>query len=186
MQPIQLQTPRLILRQWQDSDTAPFIQMCADDEVMRYFPKKLDAAEATAFLERIRSDIEKRSWGLFAVELKATGEFIGFIGLHVHPPELEIADAPEIGWRLLPQYWHQGFATEGAKSVLKYAFRNLRLDKVISFTACLNTPSERVMQRIGMDKIREFEHPRVPTGHPLQTHVLYEKLRSDYLSIPFC
>ena len=114
---IHLQTPRLILRQWQDSDTAPFIQMCADDEVMRYFPKKLDATEATAFIERIRTAIETRGWGLFAVELKATGEFIGFIGLHVHPFELEIADAPEIGWRLLPQYWNQGYATEGAKAV---------------------------------------------------------------------
>jgi len=186
MQPMQLQTPRLILRQWQDSDTTPFIQMCADDEVMRYFPKKLDTSEATAFLQRIRSDIEKRGWGLFAVELKATGEFIGFIGLHVHPAEFELADAPEIGWRLLPKYWQQGYATEGAKAVLKYAFRNLRLDKVISFTACLNTPSERVMQRIGMQKLREFDHPRVPSDHPLNKHVLYEIRRSDYLHIPFC
>ena len=183
---IQLQTPRLILRQWQDSDTAPFIQMCADDEVMRYFPKKLDTVEATAFIERIKTEIEKRSWGLFAVELKATGEFIGFIGLHVHPPEFELTDAPEIGWRLLPQYWHQGYATEGAKAVLKYAFRNLRLDKIISLTACINTPSEGVMQRLGMDKVREFDHPFVPTEHPLHRHVLYEIHRSDFLHHPFC
>ena len=183
---IKIKTPRLIFRQWQDSDTAPFIQMCANDEVMRYFPKKLDATEATAFLERIRSDIEKRGWGLFAVELKATGEFIGFIGLHVHPPEFELADALEIGWRLLPQYWHQGYATEGAKAVLKYAFRNLRLDKVISFTACMNTPSERVMQSIGLEKVGEFDHPLVPADHTLCRHVLYEKQRSDYMHIPFC
>ena len=103
---IHLQTPRLILRQWQDSDTAPFIQMCADDEVMRYFPKKLDATEATAFIERIRTAIETRGWGLFAVELKATGEFIGFIGLHVHPSEFEIADAPEIGLEKVGEFDH--------------------------------------------------------------------------------
>ena len=181
-----INTPRLILRQWQDSDTAPFIQMCADDDVMRYFPKKLDADEATAFMKRIRDAIETRGWGLFAAELKATGEFIGFIGLHMHPPEFEIADAPEIGWRLLPQYWHQGYATEGAKAVLKHAFRNLRLEKVISFTACLNTPSERVMQRIGMDKVREFDHPSVPAEHPLQRHVLYEIHRGDFLHHTFC
>ena len=181
-----LQTPRLILRQWQDSDTAPFIQMCADDEVMHYFPKKLDASEATAFMQRLKDAIETRGWGLYAVELKATGEFIGFIGLHIHPPEFEIADAPELGWRLLPQYWHQGYATEGAKAVLKHAFRNLRLDKIISFTACLNTPSERVMQRIGMDKVREFDHPSVPAEHPLQRHVLYEIHRSDFLHHTFC
>ena len=181
-----LQTPRLILRQWQDSDTAPFIQMCADDDVMRYFPKKLDASEATAFMQRMRDAIETRGWGLYAVELKATSEFIGFIGLDIHPPEFEIADAPEISWRLLPQYWHQGYATEGAKAVLKYAFRNLRLDKIISFTACLNTPSERVMQRIGMDKVREFDHPLVPAEHPLQRHVLYDMHRGDFLHHTFC
>ena len=181
-----IQTPRLILRQWQDSDTAPFIQMCANDEVMRYFLKTLDATEATVFLEHIRTDIEKRGWGLFAVELKATGEFIGFIELHVHPPEFEMADAPEIGWRLLPQYWHQGYATEGAKAVLKYAFRTLRLEKVISFTACVNTPSKRVMQKIGLEKVGEFDHPLVPADHILCRHVLYEKQRSDYLHILFC
>lgn len=183
---INISTPRLILRQWQDSDTAPFIQMCADDEVMRYFPKKLDAAEATAFLERIRSAIETRGWGLFAVELKETGEFIGFSGLHIHSPAFEIADAPEIGWRLLPQYWRQGYATEGAKAVLKYTFRTLHLEKVISFTARINTPSERVMQNIGLEKVGEFDHPLVSADHILCRHVLYEKQRSDYLYIPFC
>lgn len=106
-----LATPRLILRQWLDSDTAPFIQMCADDDVMRYFPNKLDADEAVAFMQRLRNSIDTRGWGLYAVELKATGEFIGFIGLHIHPPEFEMADAPEIGWRLLPQCWNKGYAT---------------------------------------------------------------------------
>lgn len=183
---IQIQTPRLTLRQWQDSDTASFIQMCADDEVMRYFPKKLNTIEATAFLERIKADIEKRGWGLFAVELKATGKFIGFIGLHLHPPEFEIADAPEISWRLLPQYWYQGYVTEGAKAVLKHAFRNLRIDRVISLTACINTPSKDVMQRLGMDKVREFDHPFISADHPLHRHILYEIHRGDFMHHTFC
>lgn len=131
-------------------------------------------------MQRLKDAIETRSWGLFAVELKATGEFIGFIGLHVHPPEFEMADAPEIGWRILPQYWHQGYATEGAKALLKHAFRNLRFEKVISFTAAINAPSERVMQNIGLEKVREFDHPLIPAYHPLRQHVLYEKQRSDY------
>lgn len=97
-----------------------------------------------------------------------------------------MADAPEIGWRLLPQYWHQGYATEGAKAVLKYAFRKLRLEKVISFTATQNSASERVMQRIGMEKIRDFQHPLIPADHSLSKHTLYEIQRSDYLHIPFC
>lgn len=181
-----IETSRLILRQWQNSDTTPFIQMCADNDVMRYFPKKLDASEATAFMQRMRNAIEKRGWGLYAAELKITGEFIGFIGLHVHPPEFGIANAPEIGWRLLPQYWHQGYATEGAKAVLRHAFRKLRLDRVISFTACINTPSERVMQSIGMDKVRVFGHPLVPPEHILHQHVLYEIHRGDFLHHSFC
>lgn len=61
--------------------------MCADDEVMRYFLKKLDASEAAAFMQRLKDAIETRGWGLYAVEFKSSGEFIGFIGLHVHPPE---------------------------------------------------------------------------------------------------
>lgn len=181
-----LETKRLILRQWQDSDTAPFIQMCADDEVMRYFLKKLDVDEASAFMNRLHDAIQTRGWGLYAVELKTTSEFIGFIGLHVHPPEFKMADAPEIGWRLLPQYWNQGYATEGAKAVLQHAFRKLRIERVISFTSVLNLPSQRVMQKIGMDKVREFDHPLVPKDHPLCRHVLYEMHRSDYLHIPFC
>lgn len=95
-----IQTPRLILRQWQDSDTAPFIQMCADDDVMRYFLKKLNAEEAIAFMNRLKSTIATRGWGLFAVELKATGEFIGFIGLHQHLEHYDFAPCIEIGWRL--------------------------------------------------------------------------------------
>ena len=106
--------------------------------------------------------------------------------MHVHPPELEFADAPEIGWRLLPQYWQQGYATEGAKAVLTYAFRQLRLDRLISFTACANIPSIGVMKKLGFDKVREFEHPLVPVEHPLRKHVLYEIHRSDFLHHTFC
>src|SRR5690606_5202964 len=114
-----IQTPLLFLSQCQVYHIAPFIYISAFVVYLFYFSKNLDATEATAFLERNRTDIEKRGWGAFAVELKTTGEFIGSIGLHVHPTELKIADDPEIGWRLLPQYWNQGYATEGAKAVLK-------------------------------------------------------------------
>lgn len=148
---------------------------------MRYFLKKLDASEATAFMQRLKDAIETRVWDLYAVELKSSGEFIGFIGLHVHPPEFEMADAPEIGWRLLPQYWNQGYATEGAKAILDYAFRELQLGNVVSFTTVLNAPSEKVMQKIGLSKVKTFAHPLVPADHPLLMHVLYQIDRQSYL-----
>ena len=67
-----LQTPRLILRQWNDSDTAPFIQMCADEDVMRYFPAPLTSKQSLQFIEKVTRQINQYGWGLWAVELKQT------------------------------------------------------------------------------------------------------------------
>ncbi|WP_168400069.1 GNAT family N-acetyltransferase [Acinetobacter indicus] len=178
---IHLQTPRLILRQWQDSDAAPFIQMCADPEVMRYFLNPLTEQQSLAFMQRIQNFIATHGWGLFAVELKSSGEFIGFIGLHQHLEHYDFAPCIEIGWRLAKQYWHNGYATEGSKAVLDYAFRELQLDNVVSFTTVLNTPSEKVMHKIGLSKVKTFAHPLVPADHPLLMHVLYQIDRQSYL-----
>ena len=178
---IHLQTPRLILRQWQDSDAAPFIQMCADPEVMRYFLNPLTEQQSLAFMQRIQNFIATHGWGLFAVELKSSGEFIGFIGLHQHLEHYDFAPCIEIGWRLAKQYWHNDYATEGSKAVLDYAFRELQLDNVVSFTTVLNTPSEKVMQKIGLSKVKTFAHPLVPADHPLLMHVLYQIDRQSYL-----
>ncbi|WP_180014121.1 GNAT family N-acetyltransferase [Acinetobacter sp. YH16031] len=177
---IHLETPRLILRQWQDSDTAPFIQMCADNEVMRYFPAPLTPEQSLHFIEKVTRQIDQHDWGLWAVELKETKEFIGFIGLQPQPDLFEFSSCVEIGWRLAKKYWHRGYATEGARAVLDYAFNTLNLDKVVSFTAKSNTPSEAVMKKIGMVKTQEFQHPKLPEDHPLCWHVLYEINQSNY------
>ena len=95
-----LQTPRLILRQWNDSDTAPFIQMCADEDVMRYFPAPLTSKQSLQFIEKVTRQINQYGWGLWAVELKQTKEFIGFIGLQPQPELFEFSPCIEIGWRL--------------------------------------------------------------------------------------
>ena len=113
-----ISTPRLILRQWQESDTAPFIQMCADEDVMRYFPALLTPEQSLQFIEKVTRQIDQHGWGLWAVELKETKEFIGFIGLQPQPKLFEFSPCIEIGWRLaknigikvmrlkvLSQYW---------------------------------------------------------------------------------
>nr|WP_218945563.1 MULTISPECIES: GNAT family N-acetyltransferase [unclassified Acinetobacter] len=175
-----IKTPRLILRQWQDADTAPFIQMCADDEVMRYFPAPLIPEQSLQFIQKVTRQIDQHGWGLWAVELKQTKEFIGFIGLQPQPDLFEFSPCVEIGWRLAKKCWHRGYATEGARAVLDYAFNTLNLDKVVSFTAKSNTPSEAVMKKIGMVKTQEFQHPKLPEDHPLCWHVLYEINQSNY------
>lgn len=168
----QIETPRLILREWRFSDFVPFAKMNADSEVMRYFPNTLTKEASDNFAHRIIAEMKTRGYGLFAVELKSTGKFIGYVGLHEIAFDVGFKGEIEIGWRLDKDYWNKGYATEAAQAVLKFA-KSLGLKKIFSFTATVNKPSERVMQKIGMEKIGEFEHPVLEPGHWLRRHVLY-------------
>lgn len=139
---------------------------------MRYFPSTLSDAETEAFYNRIQDEFDHQGWGLYAVELKTGGEFIGYVGLHEIGFDADFTPGIEIGWRLAASYHNQGYATEAARAVLKLA-KGLGIERLYSFTAKINTPSERVMQKIGMVRACEFEHPRLPKDSRLLTHVLY-------------
>ena len=169
-----IETERLILRQWKESDYLPFINMGSDLEVMKYFPKCLTQEESINFIKAVTGIIDENKWGFWAVELKKSQEFIGFIGLHSQPTQFDFSPCIEIGWRLAKDFWGQGYATEGAKAALEYAFNTLNLDKVVSFTSSVNKPSESVMKKLGMKKVTEFNHPKLPQNHDLAKHVLYE------------
>lgn len=176
-----LQTNRLILRQWTDDDLAPFAQLNADPQVMEYFPATLSKAESDEFANTIRSLIEARGWGLWAVEVPEQAAFIGFVGLHKPADDLPCSPCVEIGWRLAKAYWGQGYASEAAHAALGYAFEQLALDEVVSFTAAINKRSEAVMQKIGMNNTgQNFRHPRVDPASPLCEHVLYRIRRLDW------
>lgn len=168
-----IETQRLILRDWNNNDLPGFIEMNRDEKVMEYFLKPLIPEESTAYYQRICDEFQQCGYGLYAVEVKESGEFIGYIGLHHPTYDLGWGPCIEIGWRLAANAWGKGYATEGATACLKYAFRQLHLSRVYSFTSLPNKRSERVMQKIGMQKVGEFDHPLVPYGHPLLRHVLY-------------
>lgn len=171
-----LETQRLLLRQWKESDYPAFAHMSADAETMRYFPSVLTDEQSRDIADRCRELINQRGWGFWAVEVKETNEFAGFIGLHVPSAELPFSPCVEVGWRLARDFWGQGFATEGAQAALDFAFVELALTEVVAFTALKNKRSERVMQRLGMVRDEKtFEHPQVPEGHALRQHVLYRK-----------
>lgn len=167
-----IETERLLLRSWNAKDLPLFIAMNKDKRVMRYFPATLSEAETETFYKRIRLEFEQNGWGLYAVEIKTTGRFIGYVGLHEIGFEAEFTPGIEIGWRLAADYHNQGYATEAAKAVLELA-KELGIQCLYSFTAKINIPSERVMQKIGMIKTGEFDHPKLSEDSPLQTHVLY-------------
>lgn len=175
-----LETPRLILRQWRESDFSPFAQLNADPQAMRYFPTLLAREESNALAARLRDTIEANGgWGYWAVELKESGAFAGFVGLAHQPERFAFSPCTEISWRLAPQFWHRGIAAEAAEAALAYAFRVLRLDVVVSMTSIHNAPSEGLMKRLGMRKQGQFLHPALPADHWLAEHVLYRLGRED-------
>jgi RimJ/RimL family protein N-acetyltransferase len=167
-------TERLLLRPWRPEDRAPFAELNASAEVMEQFPSTMTKEDSDALADRFQSGIDERGWGAWAVERKEDGAFIGFVGLVPVTFDAPFTPAVEIGWRLDRPYWGHGYATEGARAALDYGFRRLGLDRIVSFTALTNHRSEAVMVRIGMERVGEFDHPRVPEGHRLRRHVLYE------------
>lgn len=169
---IYIETERLVLRSWKQTDLPLFIAMNKDERVMRYFPSTLNEAETEAFYNRIQDEFSQKGWGLYAVEIKSTGEFIGYVGLHEIGFEADFTPGVEIGWRLAADFHNQGYATEAAKAVLRVA-RESGIRQLYSFTAKVNVPSERVMQKIGMVKSGEFNHPKLSDDSPLRAHVLY-------------
>ncbi len=186
--PIELQTDRLLLRAWRPEDLVPFAEMVADPEVMRFFPATQSTAEAAALMERVHAHIAEHGFGLWALERKDSGAFIGFTGLGVVGFEAPFCkpDSPtiEIGWRLSRQAWGQGFASEAARASLACAFEQLQLPEVVAFTVPANLPSRAVMERIGMQRnpADDFQHPNLPVDHPLRAHVLYRISLAQWLA----
>jgi RimJ/RimL family protein N-acetyltransferase len=147
---------------------------------MEYFPAQLTPAESTEMMERIEAHFVRYGFGLWAAELQETGEFTGFIGLNMPTFEAHFTPCVEIGWRLAPQFWGTGLATEGARAVLHHAFTDLALPEIVAFTVPANHRSRRVMEKLEMthNPADDFDHPRLLPGHPLRRHVLYRKTAS--------
>ena len=176
-----LQTQRLILRDWQQSDLESFARMNADTEVMKYFPVTLSRPESDALVERIKNHHQAYGFGLWVVEECSTGAFIGCIGLNVPTFQAHFTPTVEVGWRLAKTFWGKGYATEGARKVISYGFEVIGLIEIVSFTAQLNLRSIAVMKRLGMthQESDDFDHPGLSSDHPLQRHVLYRLKRSN-------
>ena len=184
MEIVGLQTNRLKLRQWKDSDLITFAKLSADPEVMRFYPSTLNKNESDDLACKIKGLIAKRGWGFWAIEELKTEKFIGFVGLHEPTYDLPVTPCVEIGWRLAKEYWGKGYATEASNISLDFAFNKLNLDKIYSFTSVANIKSRAVMERIGMVNInKNFEHPNIPKGHVLREHVLYRITQDEWQKI---
>lgn len=172
-----LKTERLIIRNWKEEDRDLFHLINSDDTVMKYFPFRRTHAQSDKMMNELKDEVKELGYGYTAVELKETGECIGFCGLHHCKAEPVIAyENIEIGWRLATEYWGKGYITEAALRLIVYGFEELHLDEIISFAVHANDKSFAVMERIGMkrDASKDFDHPRVPDTHPdLKRHLYY-------------
>jgi RimJ/RimL family protein N-acetyltransferase len=168
-----IRTDRLLMRRWRDTDRVPFAAMNADPGVMRYFPGTLDRATSDGLVHTIEARFDLLGFGLWALEVADTAEFIGFTGLNPMPSGVPGAGGMEVGWRLARQAWHQGYATEAATAAVDVGFNGAGLTELWSMTSVLNEPSQAVMRRLGMTRYTYFEHPQIGPGHPVRRHVLY-------------
>ncbi len=170
-----LTTDRLSLRRWRRGDREPFARLNADPEVMEHFPATLSREQSDDLIEAIEAGFEVNGFGLWALELRGSGEFIGFTGLAVPSFEAHFTPAVEVGWRLARSAWGNGYATEAGRAALAFGFSEPGLEEVVSLTTVGNRRSRAVMERLGMghDPADDFDHPGVPVGDPQRRHVLY-------------
>jgi len=168
------QSARLGFRRWVNDDIFPFSEMNKDDEVMEFFPDCMSDEETLEFVDKVNNMLNQFGYGLYAVDKLENKEFIGFVGFW-HPTfESDFTPCIEIGWRISKENWNIGYATEGAKECLRYGFNQLGFIEVYSFTSKINAKSEKIMQKVGMHKVKEFEHPKIKEGNELRRHILYK------------
>jgi RimJ/RimL family protein N-acetyltransferase len=182
---LNLETARLRLRRWRESDAEPFAALNSDPRVMQHFPALLSAAECAFVLEQIEAGFEANGFGIWALEELDGGRFIGLTGLSIPPFAAPFTPAVEVGWRLVADAWGHGYATEAANAALGFGFGEVGLEEIVSFTSATNLRSIAVMERLGMhrDPAGDFDHPQIDREHPLCRHVLY-RLRAEEYAAP--
>jgi RimJ/RimL family protein N-acetyltransferase len=187
-QSLQLETPRLLLRDWQEADREPFAQMNADPIVMHYFEGPFTRQQSDEAFDRYLAAFDRAGFSFFATVIRDTGDFAGTIGLQIMRDQVPNLPQPavEIGWRLAQNAQGKGFATEGARAIVDFAFNELCLSEVVAITALPNQASRRVMEKLGMTHRPEldFDHPRVPAGHQYQRHTLYSLRNPNSNEVP--
>lgn len=172
---MRLETSRLILRRWLSTDIEPFVAMNADLQVMEFFPRMFNREQTEKMVETIEADFCSEGFGLWALELKSTGEFIGYTGLGRPEFDAHFTPCVEIGWRLAHQHWGKGFAPEAAAEAIRDGFVRVGLNEIVAMTAEINKKSIRVMEKLNMksDSAENFLHPAIAEGSTLRLHVLY-------------
>ena len=178
----ELRTDRLLLRHWREEDREPFAALNDDPAVMEHFPHHLTREQSDAMADRIATFLDEHGWGLWAVEVLDTGQFIGFTGLAVPRFEEHFTPCVEVGWRLARDGWGHGYATEAARASVAHGFTELGLEEIVAMVVPANDRSQSVMRKLGMtrDEGADFDHPLIEEGSPVRRHRLYRLAREEW------
>jgi RimJ/RimL family protein N-acetyltransferase len=175
-----IHTARLCLRLWREEDREPFAELNADPVVMGFSPlPPWTRDESDASFNRIQKHWSDYGFGVWVVEIQ--GQFAGTLGFHRPRFEAFFTPCVEIGYRLMPRWWNQGFATEAGQAALCYVFERVGLEEIVAYTTPTNVRSRRVMEKLGMQYSGDFDHPGVPESGPMGLHVLYRLPRSKWV-----
>ena len=172
-----IKTARLLLRPWRDSDLPLFAEQNADPVVMRFLVGPLTRAQSDAYVARSQQDLAEARICKWAVEIPGIAPFIGAVGLSRVRFEAPFTPAVEVAWRLHRHYWGRGYATEAARAAIDDGFARIGLHEIVALTTLRNLASQRVMEKLGMTRTIEFDHPNVSEDSPLRRHILYRLAR---------
>jgi RimJ/RimL family protein N-acetyltransferase len=180
-----IETERLVLREWTKEDRPLFARINADPLIMEYMPRVLPPADSDKLVARFEKHIKKHGYGMYAVQRKQDGAFVGTVGLNNVEFDAPFVPAVEIAWRLDYEYWGQGYATEAARAVIDYAFTILKLKEVVAFSVHDNDRAIQIMEKLGMvrDEKADFDYPAFKKGHPLGRFVLYRITKKRHESL---
>lgn len=167
------QSERLGFRNWVAADIPKMAKINANPVVMKYFPSKATEAQTEDFIKKMQDQYMEKGYCYFAVDRLSDGEFIGFIGLSYQTFEADFTPCVDVGWRLDDAHWGNGYATEGAKSCLDYGFNILKIKTIKALCPIVNLPSENVMKKLGMQKVKYFKHSKLGDFPALEECVLY-------------
>lgn len=179
-----IETERLILREWKEDDKKSFARINNDPMIMEFFPRRLTEKDSNHLVDKFQKHFKDHGYGFYAVEMKETGEFMGFAGLQRVEMDVPFRGAVEIAWRLDYEYWGKGYGTEVAAAVLEHGFKKLKLKEIVGYAVHDNSRAIKLMEKLGMvrDAKGDFEYPNLPEGSALGGFVFYRINSKQYQS----
>ncbi|MBN1551132.1 GNAT family N-acetyltransferase [bacterium] len=174
-----IETHRLCLRELTLNDLDGLYAILSDPETMRYYPAVYNREQVQLWIKRSMDSYTINHFGLWAVELRETGEFIGQCGISLQ--NINGSIVPEIGYHIRKDKWRMGYASEAATACVCFGFKELNLPEIFIHTAVENSPSIGVAEKIGMKKL--FEYDKKLKNFPItMKHVVYSLQRQDHIN----